>query len=295
MTPPTRSPPRRATCGRCSTGAHGDVGAAVLGYNHSPSYVADVLARARAYASDPDAAADRADGRARARRARTRRPAPRTSSSPSAASGRARTRCSRRGRWRRSPGRARSTPACSTTRSGSCAPTTCASPPRARRATTRTATAPRSTSCPPSRSIRRRGTRPRARWPAISAGHRRARAQGSRPACPLVPAIQFVGYDGYPDHGSPRTCAGTVRRPPAPLVGLAVFRHIRAVAAVCVGAGLYPSAVERLTRARLTDARERGTIRGRSERGREYPAGRARECVGVSATGGRTGRCLWPP
>ena len=29
---------------------------------------------------------------------------------------------------------------------------------------------------------------------------------GSRPACPLAPAIQFVGYDGYPSHGSPRTC-----------------------------------------------------------------------------------------
>jgi Transglycosylase SLT domain len=33
-------------------------------------------------------------------------------------------------------------------------------------------------------------------------------ASGSRPACPLVPAIQFVGYDGYPRHGSPRTCRG---------------------------------------------------------------------------------------
>jgi Transglycosylase SLT domain len=31
---------------------------------------------------------------------------------------------------------------------------------------------------------------------------------GSRPACDLVPAIQFVGYDGYPLHGSPRTCGG---------------------------------------------------------------------------------------
>jgi hypothetical protein len=30
---------------------------------------------------------------------------------------------------------------------------------------------------------------------------------GTRPACPLAPAIQFVGYDGYPSHGSPRTCA----------------------------------------------------------------------------------------
>ena len=31
---------------------------------------------------------------------------------------------------------------------------------------------------------------------------------GTRPACPLAPAIQFVGYDGYPSHGSPATCAG---------------------------------------------------------------------------------------
>src|SRR3954452_21717994 len=29
---------------------------------------------------------------------------------------------------------------------------------------------------------------------------------GTRPACRLAPAIQFIGYDGYPDHGSPRTC-----------------------------------------------------------------------------------------
>lgn len=31
---------------------------------------------------------------------------------------------------------------------------------------------------------------------------------GARPACRLVPAIQFVGYDGYPSHGSPRACSG---------------------------------------------------------------------------------------
>ena len=30
---------------------------------------------------------------------------------------------------------------------------------------------------------------------------------GTRPTCRLAPAIQFVGYDGYPRHGSPRTCA----------------------------------------------------------------------------------------
>jgi hypothetical protein len=33
-------------------------------------------------------------------------------------------------------------------------------------------------------------------------------SSGARPACPLVPAIQWVGYDGYPSHGSPRTCSG---------------------------------------------------------------------------------------
>lgn len=31
---------------------------------------------------------------------------------------------------------------------------------------------------------------------------------GVRPICPLVPAIQGVFYDGYPGHGSPRTCGG---------------------------------------------------------------------------------------
>ena len=34
-------------------------------------------------------------------------------------------------------------------------------------------------------------------------------ASGSRPVCHLVPAIQFIGYDGYPNHGSPRTCTGS--------------------------------------------------------------------------------------
>ena len=31
---------------------------------------------------------------------------------------------------------------------------------------------------------------------------------GTRPACRLAPAIQFIGYDGYPGRGSPRTCRG---------------------------------------------------------------------------------------
>jgi hypothetical protein len=34
----------------------------------------------------------------------------------------------------------------------------------------------------------------------------RCGSSGVRPACPLVPAVQFIGYDGYPGHGSPRTC-----------------------------------------------------------------------------------------
>ena len=33
-------------------------------------------------------------------------------------------------------------------------------------------------------------------------------SSGARPACPLKPASQWVGYDGYPSHGSPRTCTG---------------------------------------------------------------------------------------
>jgi hypothetical protein len=34
---------------------------------------------------------------------------------------------------------------------------------------------------------------------------------GTRPVCPLAPAIQFIGYDGYPGHGSPRACNGGCR------------------------------------------------------------------------------------
>jgi hypothetical protein len=31
-------------------------------------------------------------------------------------------------------------------------------------------------------------------------------SSGVRPACSLLPAIHFVGYEGYSGHGSPRTC-----------------------------------------------------------------------------------------
>lgn len=33
-------------------------------------------------------------------------------------------------------------------------------------------------------------------------------ANGSAPVCPLVPAIQFVGYNGYPSHGDPSHAGG---------------------------------------------------------------------------------------
>jgi hypothetical protein len=33
-------------------------------------------------------------------------------------------------------------------------------------------------------------------------------SSGARPACPLKPAIQWIGHDGYPSHGSPRSCRG---------------------------------------------------------------------------------------
>lgn len=44
---------------------------------------------------------------------------------------------------------------------------------------------------------------------AADLGWRRfCEASGTAPICPLVPAIQFIGYDGYPSHGSPQTCSG---------------------------------------------------------------------------------------
>jgi hypothetical protein len=60
---------------------------------------------------------------------------------------------------------------------------------------------------------------------------------GTRPACHLAPAIQFVGYDGYP----PRLAAhlhGLLPRPPPPLLGLAVLRHQRALTALPLGHGV---------------------------------------------------------
>jgi hypothetical protein len=51
-------------------------------------------------------------------------------------------------------------------------------------------------------------------------------SSGARPACPLKPAIQWIGYDGYPSHGSPRTCTG----------GCPVHIHVSWVSG-CYGSG----------------------------------------------------------
>ena len=200
-------------------GTHGDIARAVLGYNHSPAYVEDVLARARAYSARSEAALIAPAGaglRGRGRRHRAGEPADRRAPRLPRA-------YAMLPAWAMAGGRprSRSTRACSTTRCGSSATTACASRRRARAATTRTATAPRSTSSPPSRSTRRA-------WDASAGALARdlgwtpACGLGTRPACALVPAIQFVGYEGYPDHGSPRTCSRRMLRPPARLVGVAV-------------------------------------------------------------------------
>jgi hypothetical protein len=53
---------------------------------------------------------------------------------------------------------------------------------------------------------------------------------GTRRACRLVPAIQFVGYDGYPGHGSPRTCGNAC----------AAHLHISWISACYGSSGLSP-------------------------------------------------------
>jgi hypothetical protein len=67
---------------------------------------------------------------------------------------------------------------------------------------------------------------------------------GTRPLCPLAPAMQFVGYEGFPGHGSPRTC-----RAPA----CAAHLHI-SWSSPCYGTGVpsapceWVTAIARITR-----------------------------------------------
>ena len=67
---------------------------------------------------------------------------------------------------------------------------------------------------------------------------------GTRPACHLAPAIQFIGYDGYPN---PRLAAHLHRRlprPPASLLGLAVLRHQWPLRTVSMGDGVRRAAAD---------------------------------------------------
>jgi hypothetical protein len=187
--------------------AGGDLGQALLGYNHSAAYVNDVLARARAYMSPP--ADELTDGGSEscagggidtpagpaelteAERVSSPR-AFRVLPSWAMSTGRA-------GARRRAPLRRRRLDP---------APLP---PARHRRARART---------PRPRRRHRRRPRPRRRrheqtWDtsagqlAVDLGWTSScAASGSQPACALVPAIQFIGYDRYPRHGSPRTCSG---------------------------------------------------------------------------------------
>lgn len=74
--------------------AGGDLRQAIFGYNHSPAYVNDVLARARTYAGDTTRVP------AAARAASTRPPALQPSAPPSASPRRAPSSHCRRGQWR---------------------------------------------------------------------------------------------------------------------------------------------------------------------------------------------------
>jgi hypothetical protein len=119
------------------------------------------------------------------------------------------TPCSPTGRWPAAAPPSRSTRACSTTPSGSSARTTCVT--AAREAGHNTHGDGTALDLVPAEPI------DQAAWDATAGALARdlgwtepCGASGVRPACPLVPAIQFVGYDGYPGHGSPRVC----RAPP---------------------------------------------------------------------------------
>jgi hypothetical protein len=63
-------------------------------------------------------------------------------------------------------------------------------------------------------------------------------ASGVRPACPLKPALEFIGYDGYPGHGSPPDVLGRMPGADPRLVGLGLLRLERPGRAVRLGDGV---------------------------------------------------------
>jgi hypothetical protein len=190
-------------------GARDEIARAVYGYNHSTQYVADVLTRARAYAAQPDAAlvvpataacanAPAATGPANLRQSE-RRETPRTYTMLPAwamAGGRPAepidSRLIDNALWLLRTYRLRVT--------------------AAREAGHNTHGDGTALDLIPAEPV------DQAAWDGSAGPLARdlgwtpaCGASGVRPTCRLVPAIQFVGYEGYPGHGSPRTCSGTCR------------------------------------------------------------------------------------
>ena len=166
--------------------AGGNLSQAVFGYNHSQAYVNDVLARARDYAglTDSELAGPVGDPTVMAGCAGGGIDVPVGPANLRVAERVFTPRAFRAlPSWALAAGtrRPRSTPASTTTSSGSCGATTCASPPPAKPGTGRTATAPPSTSSPPTASPRRSGTPPPDASPTTSAGPQRARAPAPAP------------------------------------------------------------------------------------------------------------------
>jgi Transglycosylase SLT domain len=188
-------------------GARGDIARAVFGYNHSTAYVQDVLARARAYASRPESALIAAGPTSCANaghafagpanlRVAERRASPRAYlllPSWAMAGGRPAqpidARLLENALWLVRNYRLRVTAA----REGG-------------HNTHGDGTALDLVPAEPT---------DQAAWDASAGALARdlgwtpaCGASGTRPACQLVPAIKFIGYEGYSGHGSPRTCSG---------------------------------------------------------------------------------------
>lgn len=226
--------------------ADGNLPAAILGYNHSPAYVNDVLARARDYTGEPldaphsslgvetgardagglDAPAGPAElssaVRLDAPLSYTALPAWAMAAGPLA----------RAGRHAALPRRHLDP-----------APLPLAADRRARSRTPR----------PRRRHRHRPGPRRRHHSARLGRVHgairarprldTRLRPSGSRPACPLAPAIQFIGYDGYPGHGSPHACSGGCH-PHLHVSWVSPCYGSRALAAPCEWIGAFPLAAQ---------------------------------------------------
>jgi Transglycosylase SLT domain len=194
--------------------AAGDVSAAIVGYNHSQAYVAEVLARARAYARDgdltvavPDSTTPTADGDCASSDATDGAPA------------------DLRGAQRRNEPRAYAALP-EWAMAGGRGPELIDSRlladalwllrryglrvTAAREAGHNTHGDGTALDLVPANPVDQQAWDASAGALARALGWTRAcAASGVRPICGLVPAIQFVGYEGYHGHGSPRACTGS--------------------------------------------------------------------------------------